>query len=77
MPRETMSERKSNPAYYEKIECSSEDCNSTEDLLKHRYSEEYLCAFCANKLVETIQAKKEKEHEEIYGREIYYTDIES
>lgn len=78
MAKESMIERNSNPEYFEKIECSAEGCNSTEDLLRHRYSEDYMCTVCANKLVEKIKEEKEKEHEEIFGARIYpfYGEIE-
>lgn len=67
MAKETMSERNSNPAYFERIECEAEGCKSTENLLKHRYAETYCCVSCANKLATKLREEKEREIEELYG----------
>jgi hypothetical protein len=75
MAKESMSERNSNPFYFELVTCSGENCQSTSDLLVHRYSGEHMCATCINKLVEKINEEKEREHEDVFGKEGYYTDM--
>jgi len=75
MAKETMSERNSNPEYFEVIECEAEGCKSTHGLLKHRYSETYMCLDCVNALATKIREEKEREDEELFGNEGYYTEM--
>ena len=71
MAKESMSERNSNPEYFETISCK---CGRATDLLKHRYSEEFACVDCANDLANKYREEKERE-EETFGREGYYAEM--
>lgn len=71
MAKETMTERNSNPAYYETIFCSVSGCGRTEDLLKHRYSDEMTCVTCVNAMVEKIEEQKRIEEEEFERHDDY------
>lgn len=68
MPRETMSERNNNPAYYEVIAC--EECGGTEGLQRHAFAKDIMCVICINVLL--AEAASEDEGNEKEG---YYTDM--
>lgn len=67
MAKETMSERNSNPEYFEVIECEAKDCKETNGLLRHRFNESYICPACLNNLMNEVRDQKEREIEELYG----------
>ena len=73
MPRETQTEKNNNPAYYETISC--EDCGGIEHLRMHASAKDIICVDCLNKVLARASEEKEREHEEIFGREGYYTDM--
>lgn len=69
MPRETMSERNSNPFYFESIQC--EKCGSIENLRLHKHSGDVACVICVN--VAMAEAAREDEESNVIGR-IYDED---
>lgn len=58
MFKETLSERNSNPKYYESIQCEAQGCTERHDLLFHRYSETFMCTNHVNQLM--AEASKEE-----------------
>lgn len=53
-----------NPAFFEKIWCR--ECQSTEDLMAHKFSDIVMCCSCVNDLLTKAGEEDEKEG--------YYTD---
>lgn len=72
MPRQTMSERNSDPFYFETIQCS--ECCGVDGLLKHKFTDELTCSACVDKINKAFnEAKKEAEENQV--KEGYYTDF--
>lgn len=56
--RPSLVERNSDPRHFELIVCSAPGCNSRENLLMHRYSDEHMCEICVNNLVAEIKREE-------------------
>lgn len=65
MAKEFEIKRTENPAFFEKIWCR--ECQSTEDLMAHKFSDIVMCCHCVNDLL--TEAANEDESEG------YYTDM--
>ena len=52
--------------YYEVAQCS--ECNTTEDLLVHRYNDDIMCTHCLNEQVDRIKHEEDVAEEERQSR---------
>lgn len=64
MPRQTMSERNSDPFYFETIQCS--ECCGVDGLLKHKFTDELTCSACVDKINDDFNAAKRIDEETLY-----------